>query len=172
MFKYYICVLIFFLVIRSNIQLPESSVWLCFSAHPTQSLEKQNSNRTSQPQFCIFVISQSLCWKQYFWLYCIFPCLTLSYSQMCFFFYLNSVFVTGYLSILNDCTLTSLGGNSPSFPSAALVPINVFPPGISTISSAVRMKYILLFWQNVNTISACCENKSMNSYPPSPVNSQ
>lgn len=51
-------------------------------------------------------------------------------------FYLKSAFVTGYLSILKGFSLTSLMGDSPSFPSAALVPINIFPPGMFTISSA------------------------------------
>lgn len=50
--------------------------------------------------------------------------------------YLKSELVTGYLSILKGCSSTSLVGDSPSFPSAALVPINIFPPGIFNISSA------------------------------------
>lgn len=123
-----------------NSQIPRSSVWFCFWAHQTQSLETQNSNQTSQLQFCIFGLSQSLCWRQNLWLtpkeY-----LQLGMSDLMHaLFYLKSAFVTGYWSILNDCTLTSLGGNSPSFPSAALVPINILPPRISTISSAIRVK--------------------------------
>lgn len=51
-------------------------------------------------------------------------------------FYLKSEFVTGYLSILKDFIFTSLVGDSPSFPSAALVPINIFPLGMLTISFA------------------------------------
>lgn len=57
-------------------------------------------------------------------------------DQMFTLFYLKSAFVTGYLSILKGFIFTSLVGDSPSFPSAALVPINIFPPGMFTISSA------------------------------------
>lgn len=52
------------------------------------------------------------------------------------FYYLKSAFVTGYLSILKGCSWTSLVGDSPSLPSAALVPINIFPAGMFSVSSA------------------------------------
>ena len=53
------------------------------------------------------------------------------------FSYLKSEFVTGYLSILKGPNATSLVGDSPSLPSAAVVPINIFPPGMFSVSSAV-----------------------------------
>lgn len=41
--------------------VPRSSVWLCSSALLSQSLGTQNSNQTSQLQFCTSELSQSLC---------------------------------------------------------------------------------------------------------------
>lgn len=131
----------FFLINFSKIPEPESSVWLCSSAHLTRSLETQNSNQTSRLLFCIFGPSQTPCgvrgkkvlwensWDMYFKAHS-------RTDQMFTLFYLKSAFVTGYLSILKGFIFTSLVGDSPSFPSAALVPINIFPPGMFTISSA------------------------------------
>ncbi len=52
--------------------------------------------------------------------------------------YLKSVLVTEYLSILNGWRVTARVGDFPSLPSAALVPISIFPPGINTISSTAK----------------------------------
>lgn len=91
-------------------------------------------------------------------------------------FYLNSAFVTGYLSILKGFTLTSLMGDSPSFPSAALVPINIFPPGMFTISSAAGRQEGTCFYtlkQSRNLSIQCWWTWKVGiSYPSLPPSTQ
>ena len=51
------------------------------------------------------------------------------------------------------CSWTSLDGDSPSLPSAALVPINIFPPGIFSISSAAGCQEETCVGPNIFNVS-------------------